>query len=196
MTILYQDLHNLIPFRVDSLIDISRIKIIADSPVNDQFVHKEEISLDIINKDFLNFLNDKGISISKAIVWHWLCKNPHWAHIDCDSNGEILSWAINWTVNNNKSCVNFYDLPNVDKTVRFGNEIDTDWKTDNVTSYIPVNVKNISPTASWDSRGPALINTSVPHLIVAPEMRTSISLSVFQTSTSYTIDEVFNKFLK
>ena len=193
MTILYQDISKYIPFEVDSLIDISKIKIVKDSPCGDQFVHKENTSIDVLNKDFLEFLEKKDIILDKVVVWHWLCEDPHWAHIDCSSDGEILPCAINWTINSNKSQVNFYDIPGVDKTVRFGNEIDTGWRTDNVTAYIPVDVKEIQPSDIWSDRGPALINTSVPHLIVAPEMRTSISLGI--ASPVPQIEDILSKLI-
>ena len=193
MTILYQNISTLIPFDVDSLVDVTKINILKEAPCDDQFVHKEILPVDIINNDFLNFLKTKNISLDKVIVWHWFCKDPEWAHIDCSSSGEILPCAINWTINSNKSQVNFYNLPNIDKTVRFGNEIDTGWRTDNVTAYIPVNVKGIDPDAVWDDRGPAIINTSIPHLIVAPEMRTSISLGI--SPPVPTIDEVLKRLM-
>jgi hypothetical protein len=191
MTILYQNISTLIPFDVNSLVDITKINILKEAPCDDQFVHKEILPVDIINDDFLNFLKTKNISIDKVIVWHWFCKNPEWAHIDCSTSGEILPCAINWTINTNKSQVNFYNIDNVDKTVKFGNEVDTGWRTDNVTAYIPVNVKNMLPDAVWDNRGPALINTSVPHLIIAPELRTSISLGI--SPPVPTIDEVLKR---
>jgi len=178
MTLLYQDISNLIPFDIDTLIDTSKIRILNSAPCEDQFVHKEIYGTDIVNEEFLLFLKNKNIKVDKIIIWHWFCKNPEWAHIDCSPSGEILPCAINWTINSNKSQVNFYNIKDIDKTVRFGNEIDTGWRTDNVTAYIPINVKNIIPDAIWNNRGPALINTSVPHLIIASEMRTSVSLGL------------------
>lgn len=193
MTILYQDISSIIPFDLDDLIDTSNIEILKEAPCEDQFVHKQNYPTSIINRDFLEFLKNKNITLDKIIVWHWYCKDPEWAHIDCSSAGEILPCAINWTINSNISQVNFYNLDNVDKTVRFGNEIDTGWRTDNVTAYIPINVKGMIPDAVWNNRGPALINTSVPHLIVASEMRTSISLSI--SSPISTIEEVLKRLM-
>lgn len=177
MTILYKNVSDLIPFNVNELIDLSRFEIITKPPC-EQFVHKQNLSADVLNPKFLEFLKSKNIDVQKVSVWHWYCKDPHWAHIDCNADGEILPAALNWTIKDHISQVNFYDIPNLDKTVRFGNDVDTGWRTDNVTAYIPVDVKDRSPDAVWNDRGPALINTSIPHLIVAPEMRTSITIGV------------------
>jgi hypothetical protein len=193
MTILYQNISTLIPFNIDALIDASKINVPKDNQCSDQFVHKETLPVDVINEKFLDFLKSKNINLDKVVIWHWICKDPEWAHIDCNSTGSIQPCAINWTINSNKSQVNFYNLSNIDKTIRFGNEIDTGWQTDNVTAYIPINVKGLVPDAVWNDRGPALINTSVPHLIVAPEMRTSISLGI--SSPVPTIDEVLKKLM-
>ena len=172
----YNNVSTLIPFSVDDLIDISCVEVLETVPSEDNFVHKQSLPPEVLTPQFLKFLNERDLEVSKVLIWTWLCKDPHIAHIDCNDKGEILPSAFNFTMNTNKSDVRFYDMPDVDKTVMTGNQADTDWKTDNVEAYIPVNVKNIEPAAVWDDRGPCLINTSVPHLIVAPEIRTSISL--------------------
>jgi hypothetical protein len=172
----YRKVDDLIPFDVDDLIDISCVEIQETVPVEDNFVHKQSLPPEVLTPQFLEFLNSKNLDVTKVLVWTWLCKDPHIAHIDCNDRGEILPSALNFTMNNNVSDVRFYDIPDVDKTVMFGNEADKGWDTPNVQAYIPVNVKNIEPAAVWNDRGPCVINTSVPHLIVAPEIRTSISL--------------------
>lgn len=179
MTIFYKNISSEIPFNIDNLIDLSQIKIFKNSS-HENFVHKQSFSPNILNTDFLKFLNSKGIKVEKVLVWHWLNKDSFWAHIDSNHEGVISPSAINWTINDNYSQVNFYDLPDVKKQVKFGNEIDLSSKTENVTSYIPIDVKGLTPNAIWNDRGPSVINTSVPHLVVAPEMRTSISLN-FET---------------
>jgi hypothetical protein len=145
-------------------------------PVEDNFVHKQTLPPEVLTPQFLDFLNSKNLEVSKVLVWTWLCKDPHIAHIDCNDRGDILPSALNFTMNTNISDVRFYNIPDVDKTVMFGNEADTEWDTPNVQAYIPVNVRDIEPAAVWNDRGPCVINTSVPHLIVASEIRTSISL--------------------
>ncbi len=185
-----QEVHNLIPFDVDDLIDISCIEILDTVPVDDNFVNKIELPPEVLTSQFLNFLNERDLEVARVLVWTWFCKDPHVAHIDCNAEGEILPAAFNFTLNNNKSDVRFYDMPDVDKTVMFGNEAAKEWKTENVQAYIPVNVKNIEPAAIWSSRGPCVINTSVPHLIVAPEIRTSISLQFRKTVT---VEELLQK---
>jgi hypothetical protein len=186
----YNNVSTLIPFSVDDLIDISCVEVLETVPSEDNFVHKQSLPPEVLTPQFLKFLDERDLGVSKVLVWTWLCKDPHIAHIDCNDKGEILPAAFNFTMNNNKSDVRFYDLPDVDKTVMTGNQADTEWKTDNVQAYIPVNVKNVEPAAVWDNRGPCLINTSVPHLIVAPEIRTSISL---QFNKSETIEILLQK---
>ena len=186
----YNNVSTLIPFSVDDLIDISCVEVLETVPSEDNFVHKQSLPPEVLTPQFLEFLDERDLGVSKVLVWTWLCKDPHIAHIDCNDKGEILPAAFNFTMNNNKSDVRFYDLPDVDKTVMTGNQADTEWKTDNVQAYIPVNVKNVEPAAVWDNRGPCLINTSVPHLIVAPEIRTSISL---QFNKSETIEILLQK---
>lgn len=183
MTLLYKNVSNLIPFDVNDLIDLSRFEIISEAPC-EQFVHKQNLPPDVLNPKFLDFLRSKDIGVQKVSIWHWYCKDPYWAHIDCNAEGRILPAALNWTIKEHISQVNFYDIPDVEKTVRFGNEIDTGWRTDNVTAYIPVNVKGLTPDAIWNDRGPALINTSVPHLVLAPEMRTSVTVGVLNPNLS------------
>jgi len=178
MTIFYKNISHLLPFDFNNLVDVRSVKIIEEKNISDQFVHKQTFDPNILNLEFVAYLKSKEILIDKIIIWNWFCNDPIWAHIDCDACGEISPCAINWTLNTNKSQVNFYDIDNIDKTVRFENEIDTGWKTDNVTAYIPINVKGIRPSAIWNDQGPALINTSIPHLIVAPELRTSVSLGI------------------
>jgi hypothetical protein len=172
----YRKVDDLIPFDVDDLIDISCVEIQETVPAEDNFVHKQTLPPEVLTPQFLDFLNSKNLEVSKVLVWTWLCKDPHIAHIDCNDRGDILPSALNFTMNTNISDVRFYNIPDVDKTVMFGNEADTEWDTPNVQAYIPVNVRDIEPAAVWNDRGPCVINTSVPHLIVASEIRTSISL--------------------
>jgi len=172
----FRKINDLIPLDVDDLIDISCIEIQETVPVEDNYVHKQTLPPEVLTPQFLNFLESKNLKVTKVLVWTWLCKDPHLAHIDCNDRGEILPSALNFTMNANISDVRFYDMPNVDKTVMFGNQADTNWDAPNVQAYIPVNVKDTVPAAIWNDRGPCVINTSVPHLIVAPEIRTSISL--------------------
>jgi hypothetical protein len=172
-----QNVSKFIPFDVNDLIDQSKIEILTEVPVGDNFVHKSKLGPEVLNPEFLKWLQDHDLDVQNVVVWHWLALDPHIAHIDCDSNGEIkTSCAINWTLNTNRSNVQFYAMPDVDKTVMYGNEASSSWVTPNVTAYIPVDVEGITPIASWADQGPCLINTSVPHMVVAPEIRTSVSL--------------------
>jgi hypothetical protein len=169
-----KSIKELIPFDVEDLLDKDKVEIFNQAPNN--WVHKGYLPPETLNPKFLKFLQDKDLDVDKVLVWHWFCDSPHIAHIDCDENGTILPSAMNWTITDNKSCVHFYDMPDVEKTVMFGNEADTEWDAPNVKAYIPIDVKNEVPAATWNDQGPCIINTSVPHLIVAPEIRTSISL--------------------
>lgn len=178
MTILFEDLKSVIPFEIEQLIKPDSFDILTKETIDveDWFVHKENLDITVLNDDFRNWLTAKGLAPRRVIIWHWLCSSPDIAHIDCNSEGEIPTAALNWTVTDKKSWVQFYDMPGVEKTVMYGNQADTNWKTDNVSAYIPINVKGIKPSAIWDSQGPALLNIAEPHLIVAPEMRTAVSI--------------------
>lgn len=178
MTVLYEDLSEIIPFDVDRLIKPGSYKLLTeeDIDVKDWFIHKQNLDVSVLEENFTQWLIDRGVPPRRVIVWHWLCSSPDIAHIDCDSNGEIATAALNWTATNKKSWVQFYDMPGIEKTVMYGNQADTSFKTDNVSAYIPVNVNGIEPSSIWNTRGPALLNISEPHLIVAPEMRTAISI--------------------
>lgn len=177
-TKLFEDLKEHIPFDIDHLIKPNTFEIITidDIDVDDWFVHKQHLEVDVLDDGFRNWLIEKNASPKRVLIWHWLCSTPDIAHIDCNSEGEIPTAALNWTINNNKSQVQFYHIPEVEKTVMHGNQADTNWKTDNVSAYIPINVKGLEPAAIWNTRGPALLNIAEPHLIVAPEMRTAISI--------------------
>ena len=193
MTVFFRNVSSIIPFDVDDLIDLSKIEIFYESPCED-FIHKQSFKSDILNNNFLKFLNNKGIEVEKVLVWHWFNRDPFWAHIDSNNEGVVSPSAINWTINNNVSQVNFYQLTDAEKTVAFGNAVDKNSRTENVTSYIPINVKGLNPNAVWNDRGPTVINTSVPHLVIAPEMRTSISLN-FKIPMP-TIETVLDRLLK
>jgi hypothetical protein len=65
---------------------------------------------EVLTPQFLKFLDERDLGVSKVLVWTWLCKDPHIAHIDCNDKGEILPAAFNFTMNNNKSDVRFYDM--------------------------------------------------------------------------------------
>ncbi len=189
----FQNISSLIPFNINELIDLSKIEIFNEPPC-EEFVHKQSFKSDILNNNFLKFLNNKGIEVEKVLVWHWFNRDPFWAHIDSNNEGVVSPSAINWTINNNVSQVNFYQLTDAEKTVAFGNAVDKNSRTENVTSYIPINVKGLNPNAVWNDRGPTVINTSVPHLVIAPEMRTSISLN-FKIPMP-TIETVLDRLLK
>ena len=193
MTVFFQNISSLIPFNINELIDLSKIEIFNEPPC-EEFVHKQSFKSDILNNNFLKFLNNKGIEVEKVLVWHWFNRDPFWAHIDSNNEGVVSPSAINWTINNNVSQVNFYQLTDAEKTVAFGNAVDKNSRTENVTSYIPINVKGLTPNAVWNDRGPTVINTSVPHLVIAPEMRTSISLN-FKIPMP-TIETVLDRLLK
>lgn len=186
----YKNISDIIPFDIDSLIDVSLVNIITESPVEDYFVNKKIYETSVLRKEFLNFMESKDLRINKVVVWHWLCSDPKIAHIDCNSKGEILPSALNWTLNNNDNRVQFYDMPDVEKTVMHGNEGALEFTTVDVTAYIPINIEKEIPITIWEDRGPAIINTSVPHLIIAKEMRTSFSL---QFEKDHSIEELEKK---
>ena len=69
MTPYYFELNNYIPFKKDELLDISLIKILENIDT-DNFVRKDNYSVDIINQDFVAFLVERGIELRKVVVWH------------------------------------------------------------------------------------------------------------------------------
>lgn len=177
--IFFEILKDIIPFDISQLVKPNSFEIITVDSIDtdDLFVHKQHYEIEeILNEDFKNWLLDREVIPRRVLVWHWLCANPDIAHIDCNSEGEIPTAALNWTINDNKNQVQFYNIPDVKKEVVYGNQADVNWKMDNVTAYIPINVKGLKPAAIWNTRGPALLNIAEPHLIVAPEMRTAVSL--------------------
>jgi|AntDeeMinimDraft_6_1070357.scaffolds.fasta_scaffold00128_11 hypothetical protein len=189
MTPYYFELNNYIPFKKDELLDISLIKILENIDT-DNFVRKDNYSVDIINQDFVAFLVERGIELRKVVVWHWLAKNPYIAHIDSGPDGDTITAAINWTLTKG-SKVNFYEPQDLELEVKFGNQDLPDWSTSNVGSYIPINVKDVDPITAWSSEGPCLINPALPHMIVAETPRVAVSL---QLKENIPFDELVKRF--
>jgi hypothetical protein len=172
----YFELSNRIPFSKNELLNTNLIEML-DAIETDNFVQKDNYSVDIINPDFIEYLKAKGIEIRKVVVWHWLAKDPYIAHIDSGPDGDTITAAINWTLTKN-SRVNFYEPQDADLEVKFGNQDLPDWSTSNVGSYIPINVKDVDPVTAWTSEGPCLINPALPHMIVADVPRIAVSLQL------------------
>jgi hypothetical protein len=176
MTPYYFELKDYIPFKKEELLDIRLIEVLG-TITTDNFVRKDNYAVSILNPKLIKFLEEKGIEIRKVVVWHWLAKDPYIAHIDSGPDGDTIAAAINWTLTSN-SRVNFYEPQDMPLEVKFGNQALPDWNTENVGSYIPINVKDVEPVASWQSEGPCLINPALPHMIVAAEPRVAVSLQL------------------
>lgn len=193
MTTYFQNISSILPFDKKDLIDVTDILFISE-PSCQNFVHKQSLSPTVLNTDFHKFLSEKGLEVEKVLIWHWYNEDPYWAHIDSNDQGVVSPCALNWTLSTDSSQVNFYDIENVEKTVKFGNDIDENSITENVTSYIPINVKGLNPSAVWDDQGPAVINTSVPHMVVSSGMRISVSLNF--KNPMPTIEDVIDRLYK
>lgn len=188
----YFSLLNYIPFERDSLVNLSKISMLH-SVDHDNFVRKDNYPVEVLNHNFVNFLKDKNISIRKVVVWHWKCNNPNVAHIDSGPNGSGPTSAINWTIDsNNNSCVNFYEFPIDNLSVKYANQALPNWIVENVSSYIPIDVSTKSPITVWNDQGPCLINPNKIHMVVAPSLRITVSLQ-FQDDTSFL--ELVEKFI-
>jgi hypothetical protein len=188
----YQNVNSLIPFDIDELIDLAKITILQTSPVEDKFAYTQTFGLDVLNPEFLKFLCEKDLEPKKVLIWHWLCKDPHIAHIDSNSAGTITPLALNWTLSTKRSQVNFYDVGDRAYEVKHGNEADTSFTIQHVASYIAVDVSGLEPNAIWQGRGPCLLNISKPHMIVAPDLRITVSL---QFCKDLGIESALNKLL-
>jgi len=177
----FEDLANLIPFTVDSLLANKDDLPLEFNIDQDNFVRKNVYKPDIINPDFVKWLKDNlDLTIEKVVLWHWKTdKEPNIAHIDSNPQGEISPGAaINWTLSKEFTSVSWYDVDDVEYRVSMNNEADRRWNTPNVEAYIAIPVKYSDRVAEWSGRGPTLIETSKPHLIYAGEhTRVSISLN-------------------
>lgn len=176
----FEDIFDVIPFDIDSLIDTSSLDLDFDIK-EDNFVRKNSYDPSILNKDFVKWLKDNlDLSVEKVILWHWKTdKNPNIAHIDSNTEGKISPGAaINWTLSENYTSVAWFKKEDIEYKVSMNNEADRRWNTPNVEAYIAVPVEFSDRLDEWSSRGPALIETSIPHLIYAGgHTRVSISLN-------------------
>lgn len=176
----FENIFDIIPFEINSLIDISNLSLDFDIK-EDNFVRKNSYDPSILNQDFVKWLKEKlDLSVEKVILWHWKTdKNPNLAHIDSNTKGDISPGAaINWTLSKEFTSVAWFKKENIEYKVSMNNEADRRWNTPNVEAYIAVPVNYADRLAEWSDRGPALIETSIPHLIYAGEhTRVSVSLN-------------------
>ena len=56
----YKNISDIIPFDIDSLIDVSKINIIKESPVEDYFVDKKSYEISVLRKEFIDFMKSKN----------------------------------------------------------------------------------------------------------------------------------------
>lgn len=176
----FEDLADLIPFDIDSLIIAENLSLDFNIQ-KDNYVKKNVYGPEIVNPNFVKWLQDNlDLTIEKVVLWHWKTdKNPNVAHIDSTPLGEVSpGGAINWTLSKTFTSVSWYDVADIDYKVSMNNEGDTRWDTPNVEAYIAIPVNYSDRVAEWSSRGPTLIETSKPHLVYAGEnSRVSISLN-------------------
>jgi hypothetical protein len=91
-----QPISKFIPFNIDDLIDKSKIEILTESPASDNFVHKTKLSPEVLNPEFLKWLQSLDLDVESVVVWHWLALDPHIAHIDCDETGVTKLEGVTW----------------------------------------------------------------------------------------------------
>jgi len=197
MTPYFNNISDIVPFNVDELIpNIDNLPL--DFNVStENYVRKNVYEPDILNPNFIQWLKDTvNLSVQKVVLWHWHTDtNPTLAHIDSDPEGNIAPGAaLNWTISKTPTSVSWYDVKDIDYTVSFNNEGDKRWTTPNVEAYIAVKVNYNDRVATWDDRGPAILDTTVPHMIYAPNhTRISISLN-FGEFNDY--NDISNRFQK
>lgn len=191
----YEDISDLIPFDIDDLIDKDKFKTLPlDFNIEkDNYVRKNLFQKDVLNKNFVEWIESKiKMSIDKVVVWHWRCNNPDTAHIDCDPTGKIApNGALNWTLSKDFTSVQWFNTDTWKLKVSMNNEDFPGWDMPNVEAYISVKVNQEDRNDEWTSRGPAVINTTIPHMIYAPNTRVSISL---QFAGEFSYQELLDKF--
>jgi len=184
-----------IPFTIEEYINLEVIETlnINLSITEDNYVRKDVLSKDILNYDFCAYVeNIAQMKIGKILLWHWRITNPNVAHVDCDVTGVISPHgAFNWTYSTEYSSVQWYDVP-FKEQLYMGNEFDKKYNFNTPTSYIPVpNIDMTTKDDEWDDQGPAIINTSIPHMIYAPNTRVSVSL---QFAGLYSFNDLYERF--
>jgi hypothetical protein len=175
----FENIADVIPFDIDDLIDLDDLPLDFDIK-EDNYVRKNSYEPTILNQEFVQWLKDNlNLTVNKVILWHWKTdNNPNIAHIDSNPAGQISPGAaINWTLSKNISSVAWFKKENIEYKVSMNNEADRRWSTPNVEAYIAVPVKFSDRLDEWSDRGPALIETSIPHLIYAGD-RTRVSVSL------------------
>jgi hypothetical protein len=191
----YEDISDIIPFHVDDLLNK---ECLSTLPLNfkvekDNYVRKNVFQKDILNKKFVEWVEDRAeMKIDKVVLWHWLCNYPDVAHIDCNPQGKIApNGALNWTLSKDFTSVQWFNTDAWELKVSMNNEDFPGWDMPNVEAYISVKVNQEDRDDEWSSRGPAIINTTIPHMIYAPTTRVSISL---QFAGEFTYQELLDKF--
>jgi hypothetical protein len=193
----YEDISNVIPFDVDELVDQAKLSILPlDYNIGrDNYVRKQVCQKEVLNKSFVEWVEKKtGMSIDKVLIWHWKCTDPTVAHIDCNPEGKIApNGALNWTLTKDFSSVQWFNTNDWKLKVSMNNEDFPGWDMPNVEAYISVKVNQEDKDDEWTTQGPAIINTTIPHMVYAPSTRISISL---QFAGEFTYQELLDKFRK
>lgn len=185
-----------IPYKLNEYINENEY---VNLPINfdikeDNYIRKNVYERDILNTNFCDYVEQVAeMKVGKVVMWHWRVTNPNIAHVDCDTKGQILpNAALNWAISSSYSSVQWYDVPFVN-TVKNNNEADKNFNTPNVTSYIAVkNIDMNTKNDEWNNCGPAIINTSIPHMIYAPNTRVSFSL---QFAGKFTFSTLLERFI-
>ena len=189
----YLDLDKIVPWPNEDLIDFSLIDTNLENPVPNYY--KKLIYPPTVLKPELHTLLDDlvGAEMNKVIIWQWGRSDHNNAHIDCNSKGEIQPFAINFVLSKWNSTLEFFDHQDVDIDIKIGGEALPDVVTENVTTYLAIDVSGLTPRAVWDGKRPCIINASVPHIVRTPEMRVTASI---QWAIDVDLQPVYDRILE
>jgi hypothetical protein len=190
----YIDLKNYFPYKTSELLSLDYKDIVPNNPKNNLF-QKNTFDRGIINNTFRDDLESTiEATISKVNIWYWGKVKLNMAHIDCGKTlDEIHPFAINWVLNEEPSQVNWYDISYKDYRIKMGDEKVPGAEISNVTSYIPIGVKDLDPDHVWKDKDLVFLNTSIPHMIETDNFRISVSI---QFPIEYKFQESLEKIIK
>lgn len=157
---------------------------------------KKTFDRTLVDDDFKNLIeNILEEQISKINLWYWGSSDSNMAHIDCGPNlSERHPFAINYVLNKESSEVHWFDIEeNTLLKIQHGDDHVPGLDIQNVTTYIPVDVTNLSPSESWATKELTLLNTSIPHIIRTENFRISVSI---QFNPRLKLDTALNRFEK
>ena len=186
----YIDLDNIVPWTNDELIDFAQVETNLEEPVHNYY-KKLIYPPTVLKKEFQDMMDDLvGAKMNKCIIWQWGASDHDNAHIDCNSKGEIQPFALNFVLSGWDSGVEFYDNEQTELKISVGDESLDGVKTENVTTYMAIDVSGLEPRANWAGKRPCIINASVPHIVRTREMRVTASI---QWASDVALEPVYER---